>query len=280
MIKDITIGQYFPMGSVIHRLDPRIKLLFTVVFIVMVFLSNNFVTLFFNLILSAVIIALSKIPLKTVIKGLRPILLIIVITSILQIAYVDSGIVLVDFWKIKITSGGILTAVFMALRISLLIVMSTMLTYTTSPTSLTNGLDRTFAPLQRIGIDFHTVTMIMTIALRFIPTLIEEVDKIMSAQKSRGAGFDQGNLMKRAKALIPLFIPLLFNSIRRAYELANAMTCRCYNGGKGKTTMNALKFKACDYMSLIIMALFIGAVITLNIFCGEYNAEFTFNLAI
>ncbi len=280
MIKDITIGQYFPMGSVIHRLDPRIKLLFTVVFIVMVFLSNNFVTLFFNLILSVVIIALSKIPLKTVIKGLRPILLIIVITSILQIAYVDSGIVLVDFWKIKITSGGILTAVFMALRISLLIVMSTMLTYTTSPTSLTNGLDRTFAPLQRIGIDFHTVTMIMTIALRFIPTLIEEVDKIMSAQKSRGASFDQGNLMKRAKALIPLFIPLLFNSIRRAYELANAMTCRCYNGGKGKTTMNALKFKTCDYMSLIIMALFIGAVITLNIFCGEYNAEFTFNLAI
>ncbi len=280
MIKDITIGQYFPMGSIIHRLDPRIKLLFTVVFIVMVFVSNNFVSLIFNFILSAVIIALSKIPLKTVIKGLRPILLIIVITSVLQIAYVDSGIVLVDFWKIKITSGGILTAVFMALRISLLIIMSTMLTYTTSPTSLTNGLDRTFAPLQRIGIDFHTVTMIMTIALRFIPTLIEEVDKIMSAQKSRGASFDQGNLMKRAKALIPLFIPLLFNSIRRAYELANAMTCRCYNGGKGKTTMNALKFSACDYMSLLIMALFIGAVVILNIFCGEYNAEFTFNLAI
>ncbi len=280
MIKDITIGQYFPMGSVIHRLDPRIKLLFTVVFIVMVFLSNNFVTLFFNFILSAVIIALSRIPLKTVIKGLRPILLIIIITSILQIAYVDSGIVLVDFWKIKITSGGVLTAVFMALRISLLIVMSTMLTYTTSPTSLTNGLDRTFAPLQRVGIDFHTVTMIMTIALRFIPTLIEEVDKIMSAQKSRGASFDQGNLMKRAKALIPLFIPLLFNSIRRAYELANAMTCRCYNGGKGKTTMNALHFKTYDYVALIIMAFFIGAVVALNIFCGEYNAEFTFNLAI
>lgn len=280
MIKDITIGQYFPMGSVIHRLDPRTKLLFTIVFIITVFLSNNFISLFLCMIFSIAIIGLSKIPVKTVMKGLKPILLIIVITSILQIAYVDSGFVLVDVWKIKITSGGLLTALFMTLRISLLIVMSTMLTYTTSPTALTNGLDRMFAPLKKIGIDFHTVTMIMTIALRFIPTLIEEVDKIMSAQKSRGASFDQGNLMKRAKALIPLFIPLLFNSIRRAYELANAMTCRCYNGGKGKTTMNALKFSLRDYMSILVMAFLIGGIIVLNIFCGEYNAEFTFNLAV
>lgn len=280
MIKDITIGQYFPFNSVIHRLDPRTKLLFTIVFIVTVFLANNFVSLFFCMLLSAVVIGFSKIPVKTVMKGLKPILLIIVITSILQIAYVDSGIVLVDEWKIKITSGGILTAVFMTLRISLLIVMSSMLTYTTSPTALTNGLDRMFAPLKKLGIDFHTVTMIMTIALRFIPTLIEEVDKIMSAQKSRGASFDQGNLMKKAKALIPLFIPLLFNSIRRAYELANAMTCRCYNGGKGKTTMNALKFSLRDYMSILVMAFLIGGIIVLNIFCGEYNAEFTFNLAV
>ena len=168
----------------------------------------------------------------------------------------------------------------MALRISLLIVMSTMLTYTTSPTSLTNGLDKLFAPFKKIGIDFHMVTMIMTIALRFIPTLIEEVDKIMSAQKSRGASFDQGNLIKRAKALIPLFIPLLFNSIRRAYELANAMTCRCYNGGQGKTTMNALKFSKRDYLGLLAVILVIISIILLNIYCGEYNAEFTFGLAI
>lgn len=280
MIKDITIGQYFPLDSVIHRLDPRTKLLFTIAFIVTVFLANNFISLFFCLLISAVVIGLSKIPVKTVVKGLKPILLIVAITSILQIAYVETGVVLVDEWKIKITSGGILTAVFMALRISLLVVMSTMLTYTTSPTALTNGLDRMFAPLKKIGIDFHTVTMIMTIALRFIPTLIEEVDKIMSAQKSRGASFEQGNLMKRAKALIPLFIPLLFNSIRRAYELANAMTCRCYNGGVGKTTMNALKFSLRDYMSILVMAFLIGGIIVLNIFCGEYNAEFTFNLAL
>ncbi|MBR5191290.1 MAG: energy-coupling factor transporter transmembrane protein EcfT [Clostridia bacterium] len=280
MIKDITLGQYFPMGSVIHKLDPRTKLLLTVVYIIAVFVSNNFISLFFCLFVGVGVIALSKIPVKTVIKGLKPIFLIVIITSVLQIAYVKTGIMLVDFWKIQITSGGVLTAIFMALRISLLIVMSTMLTYTTSPTSLTNGLDRIFAPFKKIGLDFHTVTMIMTIALRFIPTLIEEVDKIMSAQKSRGANFEQGSLMKRAKALIPLFIPLLFNSIRRAYELANAMTCRCYNGGKGKTTMNALKFSRHDYLTLLGVIALVGVVVILNIFCGEYNAEFTFNLAV
>ena len=280
MIKDITLGQYFPMDSIIHNLDPRAKLLFTVIFIVMVFVCNNFVSLFFCFALAAVIIAASKIPLKTVTKGLKPIILIVIITSILQIAYVKTGITLIEVWKIHITSAGILTAIFMALRISLLIVMSTMLTYTTSPTALTNGLDRVFAPFKKIGIDFHTVTMIMTIALRFIPTLIEEVDKIMSAQKSRGANFEQGSIVKRAKALIPLFIPLLFNSIRRAYELANAMTCRCYNGGKGKTTMNALKYSARDYFATFCSFAVIGAVILLNIYCGEYNAEFTFNFAV
>ncbi|MBR2455428.1 MAG: energy-coupling factor transporter transmembrane protein EcfT [Clostridia bacterium] len=280
MIKDITLGQYFPMNSVVHKLDPRLKLLFVTSFIVMVFLSNNFISLAFCFLVTALVIAISKIPLKTVLKGLKPIILIVVITSILQIAYNDGGITLVDVWKIKITSGGVLTAVFMALRISLLIVMSTMLTYTTSPTSLTNGLDRIFAPFKKIGLDFHTITMIMTIALRFIPTLIEEVDKIMSAQKSRGANFEQGSIIKRAKALIPLFIPLLFNSIRRAYELANAMTCRCYNGGQGKTTMNALKFSKRDYLGLLAVILVIISIILLNIYCGEYNAEFTFGLAI
>ncbi len=280
MIKDITLGQYFPMNSLIHKLDPRVKLIFTIVFICSVFACNNFVALFFCFAVSAFIVGASKIPIKTVLKGLKPILLIVVITSILQIAYVDTGIILIDFWRIQITSGGVLTAVFMAFRISLLIVMSTMLTYTTSPTALTNGLDRMFAPLKKIGIDFHIVTMIMTIALRFIPTLIEEVDKIMSAQKSRGANFERGSLIKRAKALIPLFIPLLFNSIRRAYELANAMTCRCYNGGKGKTTMNKLKFSLGDCVALLFSVIIIVAIILLNIYCGEFNAEFTFNLAV
>ena len=223
MIKDITIGQYFPFNSVIHRLDPRTKLLFTVFFIIMVFVSNNFISLFFNLLLSAVVIGLSKIPLKTVIKGLKPILLVVIITSVLQIAYVKTGIILIDFWKIQITSGGILTALFMAIRISLLIVMSTMLTYTTSPTSLTNGLDKTFAPFKKIGIDFHTVTMIMTIALRFIPTLMEETDKIIKAQQARGADFESGNIFQRAKNLIPILVPLFVSSFRIAQDLVNGM---------------------------------------------------------
>lgn len=280
MIKDITIGQYFPLNSFIHKLDPRTKLLFTTVFIVMTIVSNNFVSLGFCLAVTVVVVAASKVPIKTVVKSMRPIVLVILVTSVLQVLYNEDGIVLIDIWKIKITSGGVLTAVYMALRIILLIVMSTMLTYTTSPTSLTTGLDRIFAPFGKIGLDFHTVTMIMTIALRFIPTLIDEVDKIMSAQKSRGANFEKGNILKRAKALIPLFIPLIFNSVRHAYELSNAMICRCYNGGQGKTTMNSLKFKGKDYLVVVFSALLIAGTVLLNIYCGEYNAKFTFNLAV
>ena len=280
MLKDITIGQYFPLNSVIHRLDPRIKLLYTFVFIITIVLTNNFVSLALCIAVALAVTFISKVPLKTVVKGLRPILLVIIITSLLQIIYVKTGVPLISFWKIKITSGGLLEAVFLTFRISFLIVMSTMLTYTTSPTSMTNGLDRTFAPLSKLGIDFNIVTMIMTIALRFIPTLIDEVDKIISAQKSRGANFESGNIFKRAKMLIPLFVPLLFNATRRAYELAYAMTCRCYNGGKGKTTMNTLKFKKGDWLALLLTVAFVAGVVFLNIKFGEYNAQFTFNLAV
>lgn len=280
MLKDITIGQYFPLNSVIHRLDPRVKLLYTFVFIIMVVVSNNFVSMAFCIVCASAVTLLSKVPIKTVFKGLRPILLIVIVTSVLQIIYVKSGIVLISLGRFQITSGGLLEALFITLRISFLIVMSTMLTYTTSPTSMTNGLDKTFAPLTKLGIDFNIVTMIMTIALRFIPTLIDEVDKIISAQKSRGANFESGNLFKRVKMLIPLFVPLLFSSVRRAYELAYAMTCRCYNGGKGKTTMNALKYKKADWFVSFLTVLFVACVIFLNIKFGEYNAEFTFNASL
>lgn len=280
MLKDITIGQYFPLNSVIHRLDPRVKLLYTFVFIIMIVVANNFVSLAFCVACALIVTFISKVPIKTVIKGLKPIILIIVITSLLQIIYVKTGVPLISFWKIRITSGGVLEAVFITFRISFLIVMSTMLTYTTSPTSMTNGLDRTFAPLSKIGIDFNIITMIMTIALRFIPTLIDEVDKIISAQKSRGANFETGSIFKRAKMLIPLFVPLLFNATRRAYELAYAMTCRCYNGGKGKTTMNALKYKSGDWLVTVLTFAFIAGVILLNIKFGEYNAKFVFNSAV
>lgn len=280
MLKDITIGQYFPLNSVIHRLDPRVKLLYTFVFIIMIVVSNNFVSMAFCIACAVAVTLLSKVPIKTVFKGLRPILLIVIVTSVLQIIYVKSGIVLISLGRFQITSGGLLQALFITLRISFLIVMSTMLTYTTSPTSMTNGLDKTFAPLTKLGIDFNIVTMIMTIALRFIPTLIDEVDKIISAQKSRGANFESGSIFKRVKMLIPLFVPLLFSSVRRAYELAYAMTCRCYNGGKGKTTMNALKYKKGDWFVSFMTALFVACVIFLNIKFGEYNAEFTFNASL
>lgn len=280
MLKDITIGQYFPLNSVIHRLDPRVKLFYTFVFIIMIVVANNFVSLGFCVAGALIVTFVSKVPLKTVIKGLKPIIFIIVITSLLQIIYVKTGVTLVSFWKIRITSGGVLEAVFLTFRISFLIVMSTMLTYTTSPTSMTNGLDRAFAPLTKLGIDFNIITMIMTIALRFIPTLIDEVDKIISAQKSRGANFETGSIFKRAKMLIPLFVPLLFNATRRAYELAYAMTCRCYNGGKGKTTMNALKYKGGDWLVTVLTLAFIAGVILLNIKFGEYNAKFIFNSAV
>lgn len=280
MLKDITIGQYFPLGSVIHRLDPRVKLLYTFVFIIMIVVANNFVSMAFCIACAVAVTLLSKVPIKTVFKGLRPILLIVIVTSVLQIIYVKSGIVLISLGRFQITSGGLLQALFITLRISFLIVMSTMLTYTTSPTSMTNGLDKTFAPLTKLGIDFNIVTMIMTIALRFIPTLIDEVDKIISAQKSRGANFESGNIFKRVKMLIPLFVPLLFSSVRRAYELAYAMTCRCYNGGKGKTTMNALKYKKGDWFVSFLTVLFVACVIFLNIKFGEYNAEFTFNASL
>ena len=280
MLKDITIGQYFPIDSKVHKLDPRVKLLYTLVYIVMVFVCNNFIALFASLIGIILLTVFAKIPFKTIVKSLRPILLIIVITSLLQIIYVKSGIVLIDWWKIKITSGGLLQALFMTTRVSLLIVMSSLFTYTTSPTAMTNGLDRVFAPLTKMGIDFNVVTMIMTIALRFIPTLIDEVDKIISAQKSRGANFESGSLLKRAKMLVPLFVPLLFNSIKRAYDLAYAMTCRCYNGGKGRTTMNALKFRASDWIMLILTFAFIASVIVMNKYFGEYNAEFTFGITL
>mgnify|MGYP002621602632 CR=1 FL=1 len=280
MLHDITIGQYFPLNSKVHKLDPRVKLFYTLVYIIMVFVCNNFVALFMTLLSVILLTIFSKIPFKTIFKSLKPIVLIILITSLLQIIYVKSGIVLIDWWKIKITSGGLLQALFMTIRVSLLIVMSSLFTYTTSPTAMTNGLDRLFAPLTKIGIDFNVVTMIMTIALRFIPTLIDEVDKIMSAQKSRGANFESGSLMKRTKMLIPLFVPLLFNSIKRAYDLAYAMTCRCYNGGKGRTTMNALKLRLSDYIMLVLSIAFIAGVILLNKYCGEYNAEFTFGITL
>ena len=269
MLNDITFGQYYPGNSVIHRLDPRMKLVLTVGFIVLAFMakvavSNLGVTLFM-----AALILLSRIPFKMYLKTLKPIIPIIIITSVLNAIYVTSGTELVSFWKITITSGGVLTAVYMSARICLLILCSSMLTYTTTPTQLTDAIERLFSPLKYIKLDVHSLAMMMTIALRFIPTLIEETEKIMSAQKARGANMESGGLLSRIKALIPILIPLLISSFRRAAELADAMECRCYHGGKGRTRMKQLRLGGLDFVSLFLLAgMFVGVVFANRLLSG------------
>lgn len=268
MIKDITIGQYFPGESFIHKLDARAKLIVVFLALVEIFLCKNFLSLALIVLFAIVSVAISKISFKVVFKGMKMIYFIIVLTSVLQIFYNDSGTVLLEWWKLKITTGGIFTAIFMAIRIICLILVSSLLTYTTSPTTLTDGISRLLSPLNKIKVPVDTLAMMMTIALRFIPTLIEEIDKIMNAQKARGADLDSGNLVQRAKALVPIFIPLFVNSFRRAYELAFAMECRCYNGNNKRTRMKQMKFSWRDAVAFVIVAVMLAGIILLNHFFG------------
>ena len=268
MIKDITIGQYFPGESFIHKLDARAKLIVVFLALVEIFLCKNFLSLALIVLFAIVSVAISKISFKVVFKGMKMIYFIIVLTSVLQIFYNDSGTVLLEWWKLKITTGGIFTAIFMAIRIICLILVSSLLTYTTSPTTLTDGISRLLSPLNKIKVPVDTLSMMMTIALRFIPTLIEEIDKIMNAQKARGADLDSGNLVQRAKALVPIFIPLFVNSFRRAYELAFAMECRCYNGNNKRTRMKQMKFTWRDAVAFVIVAVMLAGIILLNHFFG------------
>ncbi|MDO4846879.1 MAG: energy-coupling factor transporter transmembrane component T [Clostridiaceae bacterium] len=264
MIKDITLGQYFPGNSVIHRLDPRIKIVLVFAYIVAIFLCKNFYAMGIMFILLLAVILLSRISPKLILKSVRPIVIIVIITSLLQLIYNRTGEVLWEWWKLKITTGGVNMALFTTLRIILLVVASSMLTYTTSPTMLTDAIERLFCPLKVFKINVHSIAMMMTIALRFIPTLIDEVDKIMSAQKSRGADLESGNIVQRGKALVPIFVPLFINSFRRAYELAFAMECRCYQGGEGRTRLRVMKCAVRDYISLIVVAATVAGIILLN----------------
>lgn len=266
MIKDITIGQYFPGNSFVHRMDARVKLILTFVYIISIFICKNFFGL---ALVSAVLIlgiAVSKISIKTIMKGLKPILIIIVITSVMQLIYHKDGTMLVDWRFIHISTGGLIFAAYTSLRISILVISSSMLTYTTSPTLLTGAIERIFSPLKAIKLDVHVLAMMMTIALRFIPILIEEIDKIMSAQKARGAVFDEGGLIKRGKALLTIVIPLFVNSFRRAYELSFSMECRCYRGGEGRTRLREMKIKSLDVASIAVILAMIAGIIALNIF--------------
>lgn len=263
MISDVTVGQYFPGNSLLHKLDARIKIVLTVLLMVAVFLCNNYVSMGLMVLLSICIILISKINLRVIFKGLKPIALIIIFTSLLNLFY-GSGEPIVQWWIFKITADGIIKAVFMALRVLLLVSVGLMLTYTTTPTSLTDAIESLLKPLTRLNVDVHSFAMVMTIALRFIPTLVEEVDKIMSAQKSRGADIDSGGPLKRVKALVPVIIPLFVSSFRRAGELSDAMECRCYRGGSGRTKMKVMHLCLRDYLTLIFVIAVLAVVIALR----------------
>lgn len=264
MLKDITIGQYFPGNSPIHRMDSRVKLVLTIAYIVLLFMADNIYGLFIGIAFTLLVYTISRIPPVMMLKSLKPIIPIIIITSALNLFFIRNGDVLVKWRFITITREGVDTAVFMTVRIICLIVGTSLLTYTTSPIDLTDALERLLSPLKKLHVPVHELAMMMTIALRFIPTLIEETDKIMAAQKARGAQMETGSIMKRAKALVPVLIPLFVASFRRAEELALAMECRCYHGGEGRTRMKQLKTSAVDYIAIAVTALFIAGVAVVN----------------
>lgn len=269
MLRDITLGQFFPGNSFLHRLDPRVKILSTIAVIVAVFLAKNSAAFALLTLTVLLLIAASRIPLRTLLKSLKPILFIVVFTALLNLFFTKSetDAPLFKWWVIEIYADGIWYGCFMVLRIVLLILLtSVILTYTTSPIDLTDGIERLLSPLKKLHLPVHEFAMMMTIALRFIPTLVEETDRIMQAQKARGADFSSGNLLNRVKALIPVLVPLFVSAFRRALELADAMECRCYHGGEGRTRMKILKLRFSDFLFLIGNALLIAGVVLLGQF--------------
>ena len=263
MLKDITLGQYFPGDTIVHRLDARTKLILVVLYIVALFQSNGWVSYIAVLLATAACMALSQIKPATIFKGLKPMLFIIALTAALNMFYTQ-GTPIIPGWII--TWEGIARSVKMILRIVLLITGTFLLTYTTSPIALTDGLELLLNPLKKIKVPVHEMTMMMSMALRFIPTLIEETDKIMSAQKARGAEMDTGGLVKKAKSLIPVLIPLFVSAFKRANELATAMECRCYHGGEGRTRLRVMHTAPRDYVAIGCMLLLLAAVIVINCF--------------
>ena len=262
MLKDITLGQFFPGTSIIHRLDPRTKLIALIVYIIALFTAGSWVSYGVTLVFLVTCIAISRIPLKSFVRGMKPLVLILIFTGILNLFFTAGETVLVQVWKITITLEGVTRAVFMVGRILMLISGTFLLTYTTSPISLTDGLESLLSPLKKLRMPVHELSMMMCIALRFIPTLIEETDKIICAQKARGADFENGSIMQRIKALVPILVPLFISAFRRADELATAMECRCYHGGDGRTKMKLLRMKRFDYGTFLVMAGLLAAVIT------------------
>lgn len=264
-MRDITLGQYFPTDSVIHRLDPRVKLILMIVYLVFTFITFNFFALGLIALSIISIVLISKVPLKMYLKSLKVIIIIVIITSVLNLFY-GTGEPIFQWHFIKVTWNGIYNAIFVCVRIVCLLLLSSVLTFTTSPNDLTDALERLMKPLKIFHIKVHEIAMMMTIALRFVPTLLEETDKIMAAQKARGADMESGNFINRIKALVPVLVPLFVSAFRRAYELATAMECRCYQGGDGRTRMKQLYIRRRDIISLIITVLIITGVVLCNVF--------------
>lgn len=257
MLKDITIGQYVPADSFVHKLDPRIKIILSIIYIIDLFLINQYFGYVFVIIFTAITILFSKIQLRYIYKGLKPIFILLIITAIMNIFMTPGQSLVFKYGIIKVYKEGLNIAGFMVLRLVFLIVGTSLLTLTTSPIELTDGLEKLMSPLKKIGISSHDLAMMMTIALRFIPTLIDETDKIMKAQMARGADFESGNLLQRSKNLIPVLVPLFISSFRRADELAMAMEARCYRGGEGRTRMKILKFHSRDGIAVLVTAMLV-----------------------
>ena len=265
MLKDITLGQYFPQESVIHRLDPRVKLFGTFLFIISLFINDNFIGYIASVLFLATVIILSKVPFSFMVRGMKAIVLLLLFSVVLNLCMTE-GEVLVSFWKLTITKEGLYTAIFMALRLSFLIIGSSIMTLTTTPNHLTDGLEKSLGFLKVIRVPVHEISMMMSIALRFIPILMEETDKIMRAQMARGADFESKNLIKRIKSLIPLLVPLFVSAFRRANDLAMAMEARCYKGGEGRTKMKPLKYQGIDRVAYLIILLYFASIIAIRVF--------------
>ena len=264
MIRDITLGQYYPENSPIHKLDPRVKIIAAVLYIIELFIVKDFSGFLVCAVALGIVVAISRVPLRFIMRGLKPIILILLFTFVLNIFMVD-GRILFTIGPLKVTDAGVYTAAFMAIRLILLIIGASLLTLTTTPISLTDGIERLLSPLALIGLPNHEIAMMMSIALRFIPTLLEETDKIMKAQQARGADFESGNIIARARSLIPILVPLFVSAFRIASDLAMAMEARCYRGGKGRTRMNGMRMKRSDYISIMLMILFLAALIAMRI---------------
>ena len=264
VLKDVTLGQYFPGDSIFHKLDPRTKLILVLLYIVALFQAQHLISYAVIVAVTIGIIKISQVPPKSMLRGLKPVVIIIALTAVLNMFYTD-GTTLVQIWKLRITYEGLFRAFFMVLRIVMLICGTFLLTYTTQPVALTDGLEMLLGPLKKLHVPVHEMSMMMSMALRFIPTLIEETDKIISAQRARGADFDSGNLIQRARALLPILVPLFISAFRRADELAVAMESRCYHGGEGRTRMKQLHYEKRDRIALLMGLLLVAGMIGLRV---------------